>query len=277
MAEAGSGPDRVRLVISLVIYCSLYYVSTILLVPPLNWLGGYLAGITVSHLAGAVLANLVVVRIYENQRFADIGLWWNRVSARNLALGLAGGAGSAALVLTLPLISGAATMQRGAEGGAEWASWITLSLLLLAGSAGEEILFRGYGFQALIRAAGPGPAVAVVGALFSVLHASNPNASGIGLANTTGFGLLFGFAFLRSRDLWLPVGLHFGWNITLPLFGANVSGFRMKAAGYEIAWKAGSLWSGGEYGPEASILTSLVLVALLLYLWKAPVQRQAGR
>ena len=53
--------------------------------------------------------------------------------------------------------------------------------------------------------------------------------------------------------------MHFGWNFTLPLFGVNVSGLRMKVTGYEMSWTAGSLWSGGEYGPEASILTSVVI------------------
>ena len=44
--------------------------------------------------------------------------------------------------------------------------------------------------------------------------------------------------------------------------------------GYELQWKAGALWSGGEYGPEASVLTSVVLLLLFLFLWKAPVRPQ---
>jgi membrane protease YdiL (CAAX protease family) len=88
--------------------------------------------------------------------------------------------------------------------------------MLLAGAAGEEILFRGYGFQMLIRTLGPAGAVLPVGVLFALLHAGNPHATWLGLTNTAGFGILFGYAFLRSRDLWLPIGLHFGWNLTLP-------------------------------------------------------------
>jgi hypothetical protein len=60
------------------------------------------------------------------------------------------------------------------------------------------------------------------------------------------------------------MGLHFGWNFTLPLFGVKVSGLRMKVTGYEMSWTAGSLWSGGVYGPEASVLTSVVLIGLFL-------------
>jgi hypothetical protein len=41
-----------------------------------------------------------------------------------------------------------------------------------------------------------------------------------------------------------------------------------------MQWKAGALWSGGEYGPEASVLTSVVLLLLWAFLWKAPVRPQ---
>jgi len=70
--------------------------------------------------------------------------------------------------------------------------------------------------------------------------------------------------------------LHFGWNFTLPLFGANISGLRIRVTGYEMSWTAGNLWSGGEYGPEASVLTFVVLVLLCLYVWKIPVRRQVS-
>jgi hypothetical protein len=118
--------------------------------------------------------------------------------------------------------------------------------------------------------------VVPVGVIFALLHGSNPGANWFSTANTAGFGILFGYAYLRSRDLWLPIGLHFGWNFTLPLFGVSVSGLKMKVTGYEMSWTAGSLWSGGEYGPEASILTSAVLIALFIYLLKAPIRRQAS-
>ncbi len=48
----------------------------------------------------------------------------------------------------------------------------------------------------------------------------------------------------------------------------------MKVTGYELAWSAGKLWSGGAYGPEGSILASAVILLLFAYLWKAPVHRQ---
>src|SRR5262249_51200933 len=132
------------------------------------------------------------------------------------------------------------------------------------------------GFQRLLVALGPFATILPVGVVFALLHENNPNANWFGIANTAGFGVLFGYAYLRSRDLWLPIGLHFGWNFTYPLFGVNLSGLRIKVTGYEMSWTAGDLWSGGAYGPEASLLTSAVLVALFAYVWKIPVRRQSS-
>ena len=149
-------------------------------------------------------------------------------------------------------------------------------LLLLLGSAGEEIFFRGFGFQALMSAFGEAAAVVPVAIAFGLLHLLNPNPSWLGAINTIGFGVVFGYAFVRSRDMWLPIGLHFGWNLTLPLFGATLSGLRIGVTGYEMSWTAGVLWIGGAYGPEAGLWTSVVVVLLFLFVRKAPVRRQAA-
>jgi hypothetical protein len=50
----------------------------------------------------------------------------------------------------------------------------------------------------------------------------------------------------------------------------------MRVTGYAMHWKIGPMWSGGEYGPEGGILTTAILVALSLYLWKAPIRQQAA-
>ena len=60
---------------------------------------------------------------------------------------------------------------------------------------------------------------------------------GSGLINTFGFGLVLGYAYLRSRDLWLPIGIHFGWNWALVVFGLNVSGFKMGVTGFVVRWQ----------------------------------------
>jgi membrane protease YdiL (CAAX protease family) len=266
--------DPLRTVLQVLLYVFLYAAAAFVLGPLLFWLGDYLAGITATGLLAACFANWLSMRIYEGRPLADIGMHWNDASIVNLGWGLLGGAGAASLVLAPPLLAGVAALRPAPGAEAHFGSIAFVAILLFFGAAGEEILLRGYGFQVLLRTLGYAGTILPVAIVFALLHAGNPNATVLGLANTAGFGVLFGIAYLRSRDLWLPIGLHFGWNITLPFFGVPVSGLKIGVTGYAMEWAAGSLWSGGEYGPEGSILTSGVLVALLVFLLKAPVRRQ---
>jgi membrane protease YdiL (CAAX protease family) len=269
---AASSPSFLRPALQVIVYVALYFAAAFVVGPLFNLLGGFLVGITTTGLLAAAIANGLCMRIYEGRHLAAIGLHWDRPSLANLLIGGLGGVGAAVLVLGGPLILRAAHWQVEPQQGASVGSFAFVSILLLFGSAGEEMLFRGFGFQVLLRRLGDWPTVLPVGVLFAVLHSANPSAGWLAMANTAGFGILFGYAFLRSHDLWLPMGLHFGWNFTLPVFGVNVSGLTIRVTGFSMQWSAGTLWSGGDYGPEASILTSAVLIVLFVFLWKAPIR-----
>lgn len=264
----------ITLVIRLGVYLFFYFVSVFLAGPIFGWLGGYLLGITMAGLIAALVANLLSMGIFEALPLIDIGLHWNRCAVRNLLIGLAGGVGAAVVVLAPPLALGAAHFAPIHNPDATVATLVFTAFVLLCGASGEELVFRGYAFQILLRSLGPFATILPIGVLFAALHIANPSATFLGLANTAGFGVLFGYAFLRSQDLWLPIGLHYGWNVTLPLFGVNVSGLKIGVTGYTLEWTAGTLWSGGDYGPEASILTSGVMTILFFWLWKAPIRKQ---
>jgi len=265
--------DPIRLLVQVGVYVVLFVVAFVISAFPFVWVGGPLLGSTCATLAAGIAANWLTMRIYEDRHMVEVGLRWNLLSRVNLFWGLLGGVLSACLVLAPPLLVRVAHFS---PVSSDHGSFPYVLALLAIGAAGEELCFRGYAFQRLLATLGPAATILPVGLIFAMMHQSNPNANWFGLANTAGFGVLFGYAFLRSRDLWLPIGLHFGWNLTLPLFGVNLSGLRMNVTGYEMSWTAGDLWSGGAYGPEASVLASLVLVALFYFVWKAPIRRQAS-
>ena len=266
--------DALHLFLKVLVYIALYFATAFVLGPLVAWTGGYMVGIAVTGLLAATVTNVLCLRIYEHRGIAAIGLGSDRASLINLGLGLLGGMGAATLVLTGPLLAHAARIQPDPASHASPAEFCFVSVLLLFGSAGEEMLFRGYGFQVLLRGLGDWTTVVPVGVIFAALHSGNPYSTWLGLANTAGFGILFGYAFLRSHDIWLPIGLHFGWNFTLPLFGVNVSGLNVRLTGFAMQWSAGPIWSGGDYGPEAGVLTSAVLFLVFIYLWRAPIRRQ---
>ena len=148
--------------------------------------------------------------------------------------------------------------------------------VLITGALAEELMFRGYPFQRLEEAIGPLGAIVVFSVLFGAVHLMNPGASALGLLNTVLIGIVLAIAYLRTRALWLPLGLHFGWNATLGLlFGLPVSGLDI----FNVVTHStadGPRWlTGGSYGIEASAPGALAVVVGLLVVWKWPVQRLA--
>ena len=274
MAE-GARQDWSGVILRVAVYAGLALAGMVIF----GWVAsfwGYLAAGALGTFLGAAAANSLMMSIFERASLAHIGLLWNEASARNLLLGLAGGVGAACLVLA-PCLAAGVAVWRPAPGEASGADAILfLAVLLWFGAVGEEMLFRGYGFQVLLARLGPYATILPVSVLFAFAHAGNLNITALALGNTALWGVLLGYAFLRSRDLWLPIGLHFGWNFTLPLFGVNLSGFTMRVTGYAVEWNVGPLWSGGAYGPEGGLLTCLALGALFVYLRRAPVRRQTA-
>jgi membrane protease YdiL (CAAX protease family) len=233
---------------------------------------GTLIAAGASTFLASVTTNLLTLRIFERLRLTQLGLSWTDASFRNFGLGLAGGVGSAALVMSLPVVLGQARLA--VVGPFRPGSLLFVSVILLLAAASEELLFRGYAFQILWRKVGPFATVLPVAVLFAAAHQGNLNANSLALFNTFLWGIALGAAVLKTRDLWLASGLHFGWNWTLPLAGQKLSGFNLSVTGLEMQWSADALWSGGEYGPEGSVWTTLFVALLGVFLWKAPVRSQ---
>ncbi|HEY3439575.1 MAG TPA: CPBP family intramembrane glutamic endopeptidase [Paludibaculum sp.] len=235
----------------------------------LDEVAGRLAAGAMGVFLAAVLANALTVRVYERGRLEDVGMGWGPSAQRHLLLGGVAGVGAGLVVSGGLLLLGLAVWKPAPDGGFQVGRLLWVTVLLLFGAVGEELLFRGYGFQLLLHAAGPWWIIPISSAIFGWAHHDNIAASPVGLINTGLWGLVLGYAFYRSGDLWLPIGLHFGWNWILPLMGANLSGFTFSLTGYTMEAKGQELWSGGAYGPEGSILTTIVAVVLALWLWKA--------
>jgi len=225
---------------------------------------GLLVTSALSTFAAGAVANAVTARIYEHGRLADFGLAKSPTASKEFLRGVTTGAGAALAVLGAPLILRVATLDRSPAAAQPWAAIPVIMISLLFGAAGEELLFHGYGFQLLVRSMGAFATILPVGVIFGLAHLGNQNATVLGIVNTLAWGVLLGYAYWRSEALWLPIGMHFGWNATLPLLGANLSGFTMGLTGFALHWSVGNLWSGGDYGPEGSLLTTLAVIALFL-------------
>lgn len=210
---------------------------------------GMLAMAALTTLLAGLAANFACVHWLESGHFSDFGLGWNNSSARNLAWGAILGAGSVAVIALAAVSTGAAEFAHTET----TAPVLGLPLFLFLGAIGEELLFHGYLFQYLTRITNPAAVIASVGILFGVAHLLSNDATPIGALNTALWGAVLGLAWWRSGTLWLPIGIHFGWNLGLVLLGEPLSGIKMGATEFGLVWHASELWSGGSYGPEAGL------------------------
>jgi membrane protease YdiL (CAAX protease family) len=137
----------------------------------------------------------------------------------------------------------------------------------------EEILFRGFVFQRLIDGAGVWFGQLALALLFASAHWGNPGMDGptqvIGMLDLALGAVLFGFAYLRTRSLALPVGLHLGWNWAQGhLLGFGASGVDYSGWFRPVFLGLPEWLSGGEFGPESSVFAVVVDVVMIVGLWK---------
>lgn len=238
----------------------------------------YFAGAAVSGFLAAVLASVFAVRVFERGRLTDLGLHWSAESARQLRIGVLAGFAAAAAAIVPALLFGWARYVSSASPEAVFTPGKTffVIVLLLFGAVGEELMFRGYAFQTVIQIFGVWGTVLPFSVLFAVAHMGNLGSTPLSLGNTFLWGVVFGIAFMRTRALWLPIGLHVGWNWALPVLGINLSGFEIRLHPWMLEWRAHEVISGGVYGLEASILTTFAAAALIFLLLRSEWPRNEG-
>jgi membrane protease YdiL (CAAX protease family) len=267
-------PDPARPLLGAATAFIVYWVVWNLLIPPARFLGGEMVADTLPLLVAATIASALGMAIFESRSLGDLGLQWCEGSSLpNILVGIGLGAGGAALLILTGAAFGLAHFEHLQNADTSLRAALFAPVLLLCGAAGEEIVFRGFMLQYLMRGYSAWAGILGIGLIFGLLHAGNPGATTLSIVNTAGFGILFGAALLRTHDLWLPIGIHFGWNATLPFLGVTLSGLTIRVTEYRLVWTATDLLSGGKYGPEASLLATGVLAVLAIAVWKVPVSR----
>lgn len=160
----------------------------------------------------------------------------------------------------------------------EQRSWQVLSYgfyLFFIGSLLEELLHRGFIFQRLIDGIGVWGAQLLIASLFTFGHLGNPGMQGsteiIASIDLFLLSLIFGLAYIKTKSLALPIGLHLGWNWAQGnILGFGVSGHDI-TGWFTPAFQGMPQWlTGGEFGPEASIFSVVISVItfVILMLWQ---------
>ena len=154
-----------------------------------------------------------------------------------------------------------------------WGGMGNWAFILFSGGVGagfiEELIFRGILFRWIEEFAGSWAALFVTSALFGLGHIGNDNASLFSsVAIAIEAGVMLGGAYMLTRSLWVPIGIHFGWNVTQGLvWDVPVSGHAVDGL-VDARLVGDPLISGGAFGLEASVIALVVAGAAGVWLVK---------
>jgi membrane protease YdiL (CAAX protease family) len=235
------------------------------------------SGVPLYQQAGIVILASLLCQLLRrrpvSEMFGAADLRW----PRDLLVGAALGALLMLVPAALLFASGLVTFRMGAPDLT--GLWPVIGMLAAA-AVTEEVLFRGFLFQRFIDGLGVWPAQIVIAAVFTLTHSDALRDIGVqGLlagANIFLASIMFGLAFVRTRSLALPLGLHFAANVVQgPMLGFGVSGDG--ETGWLTPVMAGnqSWMTGGAFGLEASVpgFVSVVVMTLLLWAWRMPTDK----
>jgi len=216
--------------------------------------------------AAALAASFIMMRGVERRPLAAIGLprrGWVRESLRGALIGI----GFIAALALIMLAMGWYRPEPDAGSVVGWLEHVVgLGLLLVVAAAAEELIFRGYPFQVLVEGMGVTLAIVISSAAFAWLHIFNPEVGPIALFNIALAGILMAVAYLRTRSLWVAIGLHWGWNwVMAAIFDLPVSGIDFDVPGYDIRAVGPDGITGGAFGPEAGLMTTLLSLPVILW------------
>ena len=230
-----------------------------------------------------IMVCLLLWLFIDQQQPENLGLRLSRRWWLGLLVGLVLGGSMMASIVAIELVFGwvsltaVYTAERGMLVGVMLAGYAIWQCLV---AFGEELVGRGYIQQNLNTSLTALLAVVCSATMFSVLHLPSIITqslplplSAIMVLNLTLGGLLLGWSFVKTRTLWLPIGIHFSWNF----IQYHVVGFGFVNQGiYTVQSFGWEVLTGGVIGPEAGLLGTLAFLLLLLIMWRLPSQWLTG-
>ncbi|MCA2223337.1 CPBP family intramembrane glutamic endopeptidase [Nonomuraea aurantiaca] len=158
------------------------------------------------------------------------------------------------------------------DGGGSVAGAVALVGFMAAAAVTEELLFRGILFRIVEERTGTWMALVLTALVFGMSHLFNQHASLWGaLAIAIEGGGMLAAAYVATRTLWVPIGLHFGWNFAAAgIFSTEVSGNGATEGLLHGVTSGPALLTGGDFGPEGSPYSVAFCVLMtIVFMWLA--------
>ena len=209
----------------------------------------------------ALIAYQYLYQFYEKRKITELS---KKRLAKNLFLGLLIGVGLQSLTILVMYLNGNFSII-----SVNPFLLILPSLTMAFTSAiTEEVLFRGVLYRLTEEKLGSYIALLISGLIFGAMHYSNPNSSlGAALGLAIQAGLLLGAAYIYSKNLWVPIALHFGWNFAQSgIYGASTSGYSLNASLLTTKIEGAEWITGGAFGPEGSVQATVFCLMVTIIL-----------
>ncbi|MBN1459310.1 MAG: CPBP family intramembrane metalloprotease [Armatimonadetes bacterium] len=220
----------------------------------------------------------LVLRVIDRRPSGMLGLGVSRRTPAEILLGVLIGGGAIMISCIAMWAAGVLVIEPGSLDGPFLAAIGWLAVVFLVAATIEELLTRGYPFQAAVEGMGAPLAVLVFGLIFGLGHVTNQGWTLMGLANTSVSGVLMSIAYLRTRSLWMPIAIHLSWNWTQGcVWGVSVSGLAVDSSVVRTTPVGPGWLSGGEFGAEGSVITLAVLMLFTVYAFRAPWLRPSAQ
>ena len=206
-------------------------------------------------------ATWVMTKI-EGRTFANYGLPFRRAFCSQFWLGAMISFVSATLLWLALTALGAYSFGSLAIHGLDIPKYAILwTVPVFAAALLEDFLYRGYLLFTLTTGIGFWPAAVVTSLLMGGLHYFNPGGHGLGPVAATEYCLVTALILRRTGDLWMPLGLHAGWNWSeIYFYGIQSSGFHSRGHLLNAAFHGPVALTGGTFGVEASWLNLVLLL-----------------
>ena len=233
-----------------------------------------------SMLAGITASTFIARRFLDKRSIASLGLKPNLLAVKDILVGIFITFYQIGLMFVIEIALGWTKFD-----GFAWqidpvstvlsGLGLWLAIFLIVGWQ-EELLSRGYHLQTLESGLNVFWAVLLSSSVFGFLHIFNPGASWISTLGIILAGFFLALPLILTRQLWLSIGLHIGWNFFEGVvFGFPVSGLNtFKLLRHTVSGPG--LWTGGVFGPEAGLLVipALLLGSLLVFYYARSDFRQ---
>ncbi|MBK7992601.1 MAG: CPBP family intramembrane metalloprotease [Blastocatellia bacterium] len=227
-------------------------------------------GFRLTSLISVILVSIVCIHLFTNRNIKSLGFSSHTNYFKDYLLGCLISFAMVSLIALLQFLVGG-TSYTLALAKFSLLGILLMFLMMFVAAFFEEVMFRGYPLQVLASHLSPIYATLVLSGLFAIVHLGNPNPTFFSTANTLLAGVWLSIAYFKTRSLWLATGLHLGWNFTLgAIYGLPVSGI-MELSKYSFlsSQDLGKTWlTGGNYGPEGGLITTIILLLGCFLLFK---------